>query len=82
MDKNQRKRKLKKIYSFFIIYYVVIYLCIVFPPIIKIFDRTDIWIGAFPLSEVYILTIVALIVIGSIILYLLDSKYSTKKMRE
>jgi hypothetical protein len=71
-----KKEKLKKIYRFFTIYFIVIIFILVFPPIVKLFDRTDIWIGIMPLSQFYILFFVGLVVLGMGILYRIDKKYS------
>jgi hypothetical protein len=48
------------------------------PPIVKIFDRNDIWIGILPLSQFFILLFTGLTVVGMGVLYALDKKLSAR----
>lgn len=79
MSQQDKKKILKKVYRVFFIYFVVMYLILVFPPIIRLFDRNDIWVGIMPLSQFFILFFVGLVVLGMICLYHIDKKFATKK---
>lgn len=80
MESNSKKEILKskrrKSYTVFSVILIVLFLMIVFPPIVKVFDRNDIWIGVFPLSQVYIFLIPLLADTAMAILYFFDKRYT------
>ena len=73
---KSKKEKVKVVYRIAVIYFAVMTLMLICPPITRLFDRNDIWIGIMPLSQVYILFFSALIVAGMGLLYAFDKKIS------
>lgn len=70
MKTKKEKRKLLGRIS--VIYFCIMSLMLVFPPITKLFDRNDIWVGIMPLSQFYILFFTGMIVLGMGVVYYLD----------
>jgi len=54
--------------------------CLLFPPITAFFDRNDVWIGVFPLSQFYTLMFTGLAVAVLFVLYKLDEKYDNDEL--
>ena len=73
---KSKKEKVKVVYRIAVVYFAVMTLMLICPPITRLFDRNDIWIGIMPLSQVYILFFSALIVAGMGLLYAFDKKIS------
>jgi hypothetical protein len=69
-----KKEKIKLLNRISVIYFLVMSLILVFPPITGLFDRNDIWVGFMPLSQFYIFFFTGLIVIGLGVVYYLDKK--------
>ena len=76
---QENKKKLKKLYGIFATVFVILFIMITFPPIVKLFDRNDIWIGVFPLSQFYIFIVPLVAAIAMAVLYYFDVKYSKKE---
>ena len=75
MKSNDQSKKRKRVYRIFVGFFALMTLILVCPPITKLFDRNDIWVGIFPLSQFYILLFTGLIVVALGILYLIDKKW-------
>ena len=73
---KSKKEKVKVVYRIAVIYFAVMTLMLICPPITRLFDRNDIWIGIMPLSQFYVLFFCALIVVGMGVLYAFDKKIS------
>lgn len=71
--KKQKQTLLNRISIIFLSVMTFMLIC---PPITKLFDRNDIWIGIMPLSQFYILFFTGMIVLGLAITYLIDAKIS------
>lgn len=69
-----KKQKQKLLNRISVIYLAVMCFILVCPPITRLFDRNDIWIGIIPLSQFYILFFTGMIVLGLIATYLVDKK--------
>ena len=69
-----KKEKIKLLNRVSVVYFLVMSLMLVCPPIVKIFDRNDIWVGFMPLSQFYILFFLGMIVVGLGVVYNLDKK--------
>jgi len=76
---QDNKKKLKKIYAIFSTILIILFIMITFPPIVRVFDRNDIWIGVFPLSQFYIFIVPFIAAIAMAVLYFFDVKYSKKE---
>lgn len=82
LDKRaQIKKKRSIVYGVFTAILIILFLMITLPPFVKCWDRIDIWIGAFPLSQVAITGILLLAVLAMAIMYAFDKKY-TKELEE
>lgn len=76
---RQYKKHLAKVNRLYVTFGVVLstlFFCLIFPPIIALFDRNDIWVGIMPLSQFFIVIFTSLSVVSMIVLYLLDKKYT------
>jgi hypothetical protein len=73
-DVKTKREKRKIINRFAVIYFAIIIFILAFPPITKLFDRNDIWIGVMPLSQFYILFFLFLLILGMGILYMVERK--------
>lgn len=73
-------RKLRKLYGVFLVIFLFLFIMITFPPIVKLFDRNDIWIGVFPLSQFYIFIVPFIAAVAMVVLYYFDVKYSKKEV--
>ncbi len=69
--KKQKQRMLNYIS---VAYLIIMVFMLIFPPITKLFDRNDIWVGILPLSQFYILFFTGMIVLGLAITYIIDLK--------
>lgn len=74
MKTRKEKQKLLNLIS--TIYLAFMCFILICPPITKLFDRNDIWVGIMPLSQFYILFFTSMIVIGLVVTYLIDTKLS------
>ena len=74
--KTEIKKKRSMVYKIFTAILIILFLMIAFPPIVQCWDRNDIWIGAFPLSQVAITGILLLAVLAMAIMYAFDKKYT------
>ena len=86
MSQNEQKRaeikkKRKTVYGIFTTIIIILFLFIAAPPIVQLWDRNDIWIGSFPLSQVALTGGLLLTVLTMAILYTFDKKY-TKELEE
>lgn len=77
MDSNERK--LKIVHRVGGVVLMVLFLMITFPPIVELFDRNDIWLGGFPLSQVYVFMIPFLGALTLMVMYQFDKKYSKEE---
>jgi formate hydrogenlyase subunit 3/multisubunit Na+/H+ antiporter MnhD subunit len=75
------KKKRSLVYKIFTAILIILFLIIAFPPIVQCWDRNDIWIGAFPLSQVTITSVLLLATLAMAIMYAFDKKY-TKQLEE
>jgi hypothetical protein len=71
---SENTKKLKIIYRVAIVFFSIAVFFLVCPPLVKMFDRNDIWIGILPLSQFYILFFTGLVVVGMGVLYFIDKK--------
>ena len=76
---QDNKQKLKRLYGFFTVIFIFLFIMITCPNIVSVFDRNDIWVGPFPLSQFYIFIIPFAAAIAMAILYFFDCKYSRPK---
>ena len=74
--RTEIKKKRSLVYKVFTAILIILFLMIAFPPIVKCWDRNDIWIGAFPLSQVAITGILLLAVLAMAVMYAFDKKYT------
>lgn len=74
--KVEIKKKRSMVYKIFTTVLIILFLMIAFPPFVQCWDRNDIWIGAFPLSQVAITGILLLAVLAMAIMYAFDKKYT------
>ena len=72
MKTRKQKQKILNVVS--VIYLSIMCFILICPPITKLFDRNDIWIGIMPLSQFYILFFTGMIVLGLLVTYLIDKK--------
>jgi hypothetical protein len=79
---NDNTKKMKIIYRVAVIFFCVMIFFLIFPPVVKAFDRNDIWIGILPLSQFYVLLFTGLVVLGMGVLYFLDRKYDKGETHE
>ena len=78
----QNKKKLKQVYRIFSAIFVFLFIMITCPPIVRVFDRNDIWVGIMPLSQFYILIVPLIAAITMAVLYFIDAKYSKKEITD
>lgn len=71
---KNRKQKQKLLNRISVIYLSVMCLMLICPPITRLFDRNDIWVGIMPLSQFYILFFTAMVVLGLVVTYLIDKR--------
>jgi hypothetical protein len=79
---NKDPKKIKLVYRCAVVYFIIVSLFLLFPPLVALFDRNDIWVGPMPLSQFYILLFTALIVIGMGVVYMFDKKYDNDEIDE
>jgi hypothetical protein len=79
---KEHLKKLKIIYRVAVAFFCVVAFFLLFPPLVRVFDRNDIWIGFLPLSQFYILFFTGLVVAGMGVLYFLDKKYDPEGSHE
>lgn len=77
MDSNERKLKIVHRVGGVVLF--ALFLMITFPPIVELFDRNDIWLGGFPLSQVYVFMIPFLGALTLMVMYQFDKKYSKEE---
>ncbi|MGI6630892.1 MAG: hypothetical protein ACOX4H_10400 [Bacillota bacterium] len=71
-----KKEKQKLLYRISVLYFFIMSFILICPPITKLFDRNDIWVGIMPLSQFYILFFTSMIIVGLVVTYLIDAKLS------
>jgi hypothetical protein len=76
---SENVKKLKIIYRVAVAFFCVAAFFLLFPPLVRVFDRNDLWVGILPLSQFYILFFTGLVVVGMGVLYFLDKKFSNKE---
>ncbi|MGI5823961.1 MAG: hypothetical protein ACOX7J_00150 [Bacillota bacterium] len=76
--KAENKKKRKIVYAVGSALIAILFIMIAFPPVVALFDRNDIWIGPFPLSQVYITGTLLLTVLVMAVMYHFDKKYSSE----
>ncbi len=69
-------RKVKRLYAICGSVLLIIFFCLICPPIISLFDRNDIWVGFMPLSQFFIVLFTFLGVLTMGVLYYFDKKYT------
>jgi hypothetical protein len=79
---SDNTKKLKIIYRAAVVFFCVVIVFLIFPPLVRIFDRNDVWVGILPLSQFYVLLFTGLVVVGMGVLYFLDKKYTQGDARE
>lgn len=79
---KDRVKKLKIIYRVAVVFFCITAFFLLFPPLVRVFDRNDLWVGFLPLSQFYILLFTGLVVVGMGVLYLLDKKYDQEETHE
>lgn len=63
------KEKKKALYKVATVYFMILFLMITVPSIVRIFDRNDVWVMGLPLSQFFIIIIPALATAGMAVLY-------------
>ena len=70
----ENKKKRKTLYAIFTVILIGLFIMITCPPIVQHFDRNDIWVGPFPLSQFYIFIVPFTASIAMAVLYFFDKK--------
>ena len=77
--KEQGKGKKKTLYIIFVVFFLVVFCSVTFGPIVRIFDRNDVWLIGMPLSQFWILFTSLLIALGIGALYYIESAIDKRR---
>jgi len=77
--KEQGKNKKRTLYIIFFVFFFVVFCSVTFGPIVRIFDRNDVWLIGMPLSQFWILFTSLLITLGIGALYYIESAIEKRR---